>query len=71
MAQYNLGLNLRKLGELSRSIEHLRKATDLDKDNPIAYNNLGLSLFENRDYRDAMEAFSKAIELSQAIEPRK
>ena len=64
MAQYNYGLNLRKMGLFEASSEHLRKATDLDKDNPIAYNNLGLSLFEKGVYREAMEAFSKAIELS-------
>ena len=63
MAQYNLGLNLRKQGKFEQSCDILRKATDLDKENPIAFNNLGLSLFEKKDFRDAMDAFSKAIEI--------
>ena len=63
MAQYNLGINLRRLKQYEESCNVLRKATDLDKENPIAWNNLGLSLFERKDYRDAMDAFGKAIEI--------
>ena len=49
--------------EYEASAAILQKATESDKENPIAFNNLGLTLFEKADYRDAMDAFSKAIEL--------
>ena len=41
----------------------MRRACDRDKENPIAFNNLGLSFFEKKDYRDSIEQFSKAIEI--------
>ena len=63
MAQYNLGQNLRKLKQYEASAVVLQKATESDKENPIAFNNLGLTFFEKEDYREAMDAFTKAIEL--------
>jgi tetratricopeptide (TPR) repeat protein len=60
-ARYNKGICLRKVGNLDRSVEELKKAVELKPDNPNAHNNLGLSLFERKDFEDALTEYSKAI----------
>ena len=62
MAEYNLGINCRKLGDLDRSSELLSKAAAKDQKNPIVHNEHGLSLFEKKEYRAAMGAFGRAVE---------
>jgi tetratricopeptide (TPR) repeat protein len=48
---------------LDKSIEHLKKACELRIDRASAYNNLGLSYFENGDYKDSLSHYNKAISL--------
>ncbi len=57
----NLGINLRRVGHLKKSIEYLCKAVDLQPNKAQARNNLGLSLFENEEWDDAVTAYSHAI----------
>lgn len=62
MAEYNRGVNKRKLGDLDGSTEDLGKAAAKDAKNPIVQNELGLSQFEKKEYRAALSAFTRAVE---------
>jgi Flp pilus assembly protein TadD len=39
----NLGINMRRVGNLEQSVQELRKAIDLQPNKAQAHNNLGLS----------------------------
>ena len=58
--RYNMGINFRHLGLLQDSIDAFRAAIDLNE-KPCAFNNRGLSYFENEDYSNAVKDFNKAI----------
>ena len=64
-AHFNQGICLRRLGPefLDKSIEHLRKATEMKNDRASAHNNLGLSYFEKGEFEDALIHYLKAISL--------
>jgi tetratricopeptide (TPR) repeat protein len=59
----NWGINLRRVNSLSESIEHLRKAIELQPGAPQAHNNLGLSYYEQNDPEEAAVHFTKAIQI--------
>lgn len=61
--RYNLGINLRKLGELDSSIIELKEAITLqaDKASASVFNNLGLTYFEKNEMDNAAIEFGKAI----------
>jgi len=48
---------------MQQSVVELKKATDIMPQEASAHNNLGLSLFENGDYHDAIDCYAKAIQL--------
>ena len=48
---------------MKQSVTELKKATDIMPQEGSAHNNLGLSLFENGEYHDAIECYAKAIQL--------
>jgi Flp pilus assembly protein TadD len=51
------------MGNLKDSIADLKKAVELKNDKSGAHNNLGLSYFENEEYDEALNEFTKAIAL--------
>ena len=70
--RFQLGVTLRRVANqqqnetnfkemMDKSIDHLKKATDIQPQEPTALNNLGLSLFERGRLDDAIECYSKAI----------
>ena len=65
LANFNMGVCLRRMGKLDESIEELKKAVGLKNDKSSAHNNLGLSYFEKEDYDEALNEFTKAIALEQ------
>ncbi len=54
---FNLGIVYRRLGQLQKSIEILKKATRLSHAKAATANNLGLSYFEIEDFYEAQENF--------------
>ncbi len=59
----NLGINLRRVGKLEQSVVELKNAITLQSNKAQAHNNLGLSLFELQDWSEALQSYSKAINL--------
>lgn len=59
--RYNLGINLRKLGEYDASIIELKEAAEIGRNKASVFNNLGLTYFENNEMDQAVVEFSKAI----------
>lgn len=59
----NLGINLRREGKLEQSVVELKNAITLQSNKAQAHNNLGLSLFELQDWSEALQSYSKAINL--------
>ena len=49
--------------QYENSINDLKKASESNKEDAPAQNNLGLSYFENQQYDLALESFKKAIDL--------
>lgn len=50
-------------GAFKRAVESLRKATDADKNDSLAFNYLGLSLRATGDMKGARKAYEKAVNL--------
>lgn len=68
--QYNMGINYRNMDMIAESIDMLSKAvsnwnTSINTEISAAYNYLGLSYFEQRQFREAQKSFKKAIDNSQ------
>ena len=59
----NLGIALRKQGQLDQAIENYRKAIQVDPEYAYAYNNLGLALDDQGQLDQAIENFQKAIQI--------
>lgn len=59
----NLGINLRRVNELSKSIEILKKAIEIQPNKAQAHNNLGLSYYESGDWEEALTSYTKAINI--------
>lgn len=59
--RYNLGINLRKLGEYDASIIELKEAAVVCPDKASVFNNLGLTYFENNEMDLAVQEFKKAV----------
>lgn len=59
----NLGINLRRVGKLEQSVVELKNAITLQSNKAQAHINLGLSLFELQDWSEALQSYSKAINL--------
>jgi tetratricopeptide (TPR) repeat protein len=57
----NLGLTLRYLGEYEEAALHLRRATQLDPTNVVAYGDLAYVLLAAGDTSDALQAFDQFI----------
>ena len=51
---------------IKKYIQNNLQACELRKDDAAAYNNLGLSLFENQNYELALEKFSKTLDLDDS-----
>jgi len=56
-----MGINLRRLGRIDLSVKKLYAAVELQPLKAQAHNNLGLSLYENKEYLDAISSFTQAI----------
>jgi len=65
-SRFNRGVCHRRLGNLQRSIDDFRKAIETKADRPSAFNNLGLSLFENGEFEDALTNYGLAIKLDRS-----
>ncbi len=63
-AKFNKGICLRNIGDLDKSITVLREAVDMKSDDPSAHNNLGKSYFESKDFDNAINCYTKAIQHS-------
>jgi len=61
--QANLGEVLVHAGEYERSIEHSRRALELQGDLAKAHNNLGLALFKLGRFDEAIPCYHRALEL--------
>ena len=55
--------SFQKKTKLEKSIEDFKAALDKKKDRPSAFNNLGLSLFENGDFEESLHQYGEAIRL--------
>jgi tetratricopeptide (TPR) repeat protein len=66
-ARFNKGICHRRIGEIEQSIVELKKAIDkaneMSVEKPSAYNNIGLSFFEQEDYESAIENYDRAIKI--------
>ena len=60
-AKFNLGICYRRKGLIQKSFDNLKTAVVLKGDKAAAHNNLALTLFENKQYEDALISYSKAI----------
>jgi arylsulfatase A-like enzyme/Flp pilus assembly protein TadD len=63
LARMRLGEQLRDLGEIETSLEHMREAVRLSPDDASYWNSLGMVLGGNDRREEAEEAFQRAIEL--------
>jgi arylsulfatase A-like enzyme/Flp pilus assembly protein TadD len=63
LAQIRLGEQLRDLGEIEKSLEHLREAVRLAPNDASYWNSLGMVLGGNGFAQEAEEAFRRAVEL--------
>ena len=61
-----LGLLLRRSGESSQGLQHLRRACDLAPGNPLHWLNLAASQFADGATREARAGFERAIALAPA-----
>lgn len=61
--QSNLGLQYLKRGRASDAVAALRRARDLEPDNPVAWNNLGVALAGSGRLEEARQAYERAIAL--------
>ena len=61
LAQFQVGNCLRRTGRLDESISFLTDAVKNRPEDAQAHNNLGLSLFENERFEEAIKEFSIAI----------
>ena len=61
--RFNMGINHRNLGRYFESVFEFGKAIELFE-KPAAYNNCGLSNFENENYPQAATDFNNAIKKS-------
>jgi len=62
-ARFNRGICFRRQGKLEKSIDDFKAALEKKKDRPSAFNNLGLSLFENGEYEESLHQYGEAIRL--------
>ena len=62
-ARFNRGIQFRRMNRLDESIVDLQEAVKIKMDKPSAFNNLGLSFFENSDFESAIEHYSSAVKL--------
>lgn len=61
--QSNLGLQYLKRGRANDAVDALRRARDLEPDNPVAWNNLGVALAGSGRLEEARQAYERAIAL--------
>ena len=66
LAHGNLGLVLRKMGQLDEAIASLRKAIELNPKDGNSHYNLGNMVFDKQQWDEAITCYQKAI----AIHPR-
>jgi tetratricopeptide (TPR) repeat protein len=64
---FNLGIVYRRVGDTSRSIDNLKKASISGQAKAATANNLGLSYFDIEDYDSAMEQFEKSTSTEQSL----
>jgi Tfp pilus assembly protein PilF len=62
-AQYNLGSNLTRQGNLKEAIDHLSEALRLKPDYTEAHNNLGMAFFQQGNLDQAENHFSTALRI--------
>lgn len=62
----NLGINLRRVGKLSQSIDALKRAIEIQPLKAQAHNNLGLSIYESGEFDEAITSYTKAINIEQS-----
>lgn len=63
--RFNLGVALRRVGELELSVIELKRATEELPQKAACWNNLGLSYFQNDQWEEATTAFQKAIQFEE------
>mmetsp|Transcript_152680 Transcript_152680/g.489672 ORF Transcript_152680/g.489672 Transcript_152680/m.489672 type:complete len:700 (+) Transcript_152680:148-2247(+) len=61
-AYFHQGICFRKVGKLTKSIENLKQAINLEPTSADAHNHLGLSYVEEQDFAEAKKFFTTAIE---------
>jgi len=63
---YNRGTELIKVDEYDLAIKDLKMATQLHPTWPFSYNNLGSAYAKNGQWKEAAEAFTRAIDIASA-----
>ena len=63
-ALINLGIALLSLGDTTRAVPALRRATELEPGNPKAHQNLAVALAQQGEWRDAAEHAARAASLA-------
>ena len=64
-AKFEQGNCLRLMGRLNDSIRVLKEAVEMKAENPEVQNSLGLSFHENKEFIEAINCYTKAIQNSQ------
>lgn len=63
-AYYGIGNYYLTANDNNKAIEYLQRSVQLNNQDPMAFNNLGLANYSNKNYTESVKNFSKAIELT-------
>ena len=63
-SHFNAGLVHLREGRAKLALEEFKQAVKQDKENPYFYKGLGLAYAQLNEFKDAIEAFEKALELN-------
>jgi tetratricopeptide (TPR) repeat protein len=56
-------------GRADEAVAHARRALEFNPKNPGAFNNLGIALYERREYQEVLGCYERAIVLTSEFAP--